>query len=240
MRAMMALMHPTPTTPTHPAPRSVVMLGATGAVGQEVLHALLALPQAVQVTTLGRRPVDTPAHARLRQHVVEVHTPSSYAARLQGQQAAICTFGVGQPSKVSQAEFLRVDKDAVLAFAVACKQAGVEHFELLGSVGADAASRSHYLRTKGELRDALVALQFKRLSIFQPSMILTPANRYGLSQALTLALWPKLSFLLGGGLRKYRGIAVGSLGAAMARNLFVPGPSVEVLHWPEFMALTTP
>ncbi len=236
---MMAVMHPTHPSAPRPAPGSVVLLGATGAVGQEVLRALLDLPQAVQLTTLGRRPVNTPAHARLQQRVVDVHTPASYAPWLQGQQAAICTFGVGQPSQVSRSEFLRVDKDAVLAFAVACKQAGVEHFELLGSVGADAASRSHYLRTKGELRDALVALQFKRLSIFQPSMILTPANRYGLSQALTLALWPKLTFLLGGGLRKYRGIAVGTLGAAMARNLFVPGPALEILHWPEFMALST-
>lgn len=236
---MMVLMHPTAPTPTYPAPHSVVMLGATGAVGQEVLQALLGLPQTVQVTTLGRRPLDIAAHDRLRQQVVDVHAPASYAPWLQGRQAAICTFGVGQPSKVSQAEFLRVDKDAVLAFALACKQAGVAHFELLGSVGADAASRSHYLRTKGELRDALVALQFKRLSIFQPSMILTPTNRYGLSQALTLALWPKLTVLLGGALRKYRGIAVGTLGAAMARNLLVPGPAVEILHWPEFMALTS-
>jgi hypothetical protein len=31
-------------------------------------------------------------------------------------------------------------------------------------------------------------------------MILTPSNRYGLAQAITLAVWSKLNFLLQGGL----------------------------------------
>ena len=82
--------------------------------------------------------------------------PESYRHLLAGNQAAICTFGVGQPSKVSQAEFLKFDKDAVLTFATACKQAWVKHFELLGVLGADSKSRIFYLRTKGELRDALL------------------------------------------------------------------------------------
>jgi uncharacterized protein YbjT (DUF2867 family) len=233
-------MNQKPDTPIVSSPSSVVMMGATGAVGQEVLSALLSMPQPIQITTLGRRPAAVPAHDRLLQHVVDVHQPQTYQHYLQGQQAAICTLGVGQPSKVSQAEFIRVDKDAVLAFAVACKQGGVKHFELLGSVGADHKSRSLYLRTKGELRNALVALRFERLSIFQPSMILTPSNRYGLAQGLTLAIWPTLGHLLIGSLRKYRGVTVSTLGLAMARNLFAGGQGVEILHWPDFMALAMP
>ncbi len=138
---------------------------------------------------------------------------------------------------MSKEEFVRVDRDAVIAFATASKQAGIAHFELLGSVGANAKSSSFYLRSKGELQDALVALQFKRLSLFQPSMILTPINRYGISQGLLLAVWPRLSPLLGGSWKKYRGIRVETLGAALAANLFSSGSGVEILHWSEIMAL---
>jgi hypothetical protein len=90
---------------------------------------------------------------------------------------------------------------------------------------------------KGEIHDGLESLGFARLSLFQPSMILTPTNRYGVKQALTLAVWPQLKPLLCGPLRKYRGIPVGQLGAAMARNLVAPGSGVEHLHWDEFVAL---
>lgn len=218
-------------------PLRVLLLGATGAVGQQVLEVLLAQEAAVQVTTLGRRTVDRPAHARLAQHRVDIHDRASYEAHVAGHDAAICTLGVGQPSKMDREAFVRIDKDAVLAFAKACRAAGVRHFELLGSVGSDADSRSFFLRTKGELQVALASLGFERLSLFQPSMILTPNNRYGLSQAITLAVWPKLDGLLQGHLRRYRGIPVQTLGAAMARNLWQAHVGVERLYWPDFMAL---
>jgi uncharacterized protein YbjT (DUF2867 family) len=219
------------------APLRVVMLGASGAVGQQVLMALIHAATEVAVTTLGRRAVDVRAHARLSQHVVDIHDPASYAPRLAGQQVAICTLGVGQPSKMSKAEFIRVDKEAVLSFAKACKQAGVKHFELLSSVGVDADSRSFYLRTKGALQVALRAMGFDRLSLFQPSMILTPSNRYGWSQALTLAVWPKLDGLLRGRLQRYRGIRVAELGRAMAINALIDGEGLEYLQWPDFKRL---
>lgn len=218
-------------------PLRVVMLGATGAVGQQALAALIHGTEAVQVTTLGRRPVDLPAYARLVQHRIDIHDPSSYAGYLVGQQVAICTLGVGQPSQMSKAEFTRVDKDAVLAFAQACRKAGVNHFELLSSVGVDSRSRSFYLRTKGELQEALQALDFERLSLFQPSMILTPTNRYGWSQALTLAVWSKLDGLLRGRLRRFRGIEVEELGRAMAVNASNEGSGLEILQWPDFKRL---
>ena len=218
---------------------SIVMLGASGAVGGAVLKALYVHPQAHQLTLLVRRNLPSVKSVKTRQHTVDVFDPARYQHLLAGHHAAVCTFGVGESSKVSNDEFIRVDKTAVLAFATACKAAGVRHFELLSAVAANAQSPSFYLRIKGELNQALVALDFERLSLFQPSMILTPTNRYGLMQGLTLAVWPKLQPLLAGPLRKYRGIAVDDLGAAMAKNLFIPGSGVEVLHWNDFEILKT-
>jgi uncharacterized protein YbjT (DUF2867 family) len=215
------------------------MLGASGAVGSEVVNTLLATPELKTLSLLNRRPLTLANDARLSQHVVNVMEPASYARWLAGHQVAICTLGVGQPSKMTKAEFVRIDKDAVIDFARACRQAGVEHFELLSAVGANPDSSSLYLRTKGELEQALKDLDFERLSVFQPSMILTPTNRYGLSQALILALWPRLDPLLRGGWRKYRGIPVATLGAAMARNLLKEQRGLEVLQWDHFVALTS-
>lgn len=219
------------------APLSVVMLGATGAVGSEVMRALLTQTSLLAITSLVRRSDPTFKDGRLTQHLVDVLSPASYQHLLAGHDVAICTLGVGQPSKVSTETFTRVDKDAVLAFAHACKQAGVRHFQLLGSVGADAGSRNFYLRSKGELQDALVALQFEQLSIFQPSMILTPTNRYGWVQGLTLAVWPRLNPILQGSWQAYRGVKVSTLGAAIAHNAMVAGQGLGVLRWPEFQAM---
>jgi uncharacterized protein YbjT (DUF2867 family) len=218
------------------SPLSVAMLGASGAVGGAVVRALLGRPELQRLTLLNRRVLpDLPPTAR--QHTVDVFDPATYSPLLAGHTAAVCTFGVGEPSKVTAAELVRVDHDAVLAFAKACRAAGVAHFELLGAVGASSASRIHYLRTKGQLVDALTALGFPRLSVFQPSVIVTPTNRYGLSQAATLAVMPLLSPLLVGGAKKFRSVAVDQLGRAMALNLLTDGQGFETLHWPDFQRL---
>jgi len=216
---------------------SVVQLGATGAVGGHVVHTLTQMPDVEQITLLGRRPLEGVPSDKIRQSVVDVFDPVSYRDDLDGHDHAICTLGVGQPSKMDRADFVKIDKTAVLDFASACKDAGVRHFELLGSVGADPRSRSFYLRTKGELEEGLRALSFERLTLVRPSMILTPTNRYGLSQAMTLAIWPVLSPVLLGRLKKYRGIAVDRLGKAIALNLRGPARGVDVLHWEEIDAL---
>lgn len=213
------------------------MLGATGAVGSEVVRALSGEPALERLTLLGRRELQGLTQSHIEQHCIDILDPDSYQTQVSGHQSAICTLGIGEPSKAGKEDFLRIDKQAVLDFAGLCRQSGVEHFLLLSSVGADAHSRSFYLRSKGELNDALRALDFKRLSLFQPSMIITAHNRYGFTQAATLAIWPTLSRLMFGPLNKLRGIAVSDLGTAMANNILSTGAGVETLHWKEIKDL---
>lgn len=211
----------------------IIFLGASGAVGTEALNVLLQGNATIDLLLRRNLPSATSAH----EHLVDVLDPATYRRHITGHDVAICTLGVGQPTKVSKQEFTRVDKQAVLDFATACKAAGVKHFTLLGSTAADAKSSSFYLRSKGELRDAIAALGFERFSVFQPSMILTQQNRYGFSQAVMLAIWPLLSPLLIGGLKKYRGIRIEDLGRSIAQNITRDATGLEVFHWSEIMAL---
>jgi len=216
---------------------SIIMLGASGAVGTQALQALLERADVSRITVLGRSPIKDVKADHLEQHRIDIFEPHSYSSLLLGHDVAICTLGVGQPSKVSKEEFLKIDKQAVIDFARGCKAAGVRHFQLLASIGIDAESRSFYLRSKGELVEELKAMQFDRLSIFMPSMILTPSNRYGFSQAVVLKLWPILNPILIGSLRKYRGVKVKDLGHAIAANSFTDYHGVEKLSYQDFERL---
>lgn len=221
-------------------PISVVMIGGTGAVGGQVVEALCKLDAVSRVTLLGRSEVPGVNRAKVRQHIVDVLDPSSYEEPVMGHTVAISTFGVGQPSKMSKEEFTRIDKTAVVDFASACKRSGVRHFQSLGSIGINENARSFYLRSKGQLEAELRALRFERLSLFHPSMILTPTNRYGIMQGITLKVWPVLSRLFFGPLRKLRGIHTSTLGRAFANNVLHPGAAVEVLEWDDFVKRVAP
>ena len=213
---------------------SIIILGATGAVGGEALKSLIATNQFEKITLLGRRNVEGISNKKITQHKMDIFNVNSYENVLLNHSIAICTLGVGEPSKVSKEDFIKIDKKAVIDFAKACKKAGVRHFELLSSVSIDVKSSSFYLRTKAELVEVLKDLNFERLSVFQPSMILTPTNRYGILQGITLAVWPKLNFLLKGSAMQYRGVKVEQLGKAMARNIYKNETGYETLTWEDF------
>lgn len=216
----------------------IVMMGATGAVGGQAVEQLRKMTEISSLTLLGRRKVEAWEGGKIDQHSIDIHEPDSYSNLLPGHQIAICTLGVGEPSKISKEDFLKIDKEAVYKFAEACKNAGIKHFELLASVGISENSSSFYLRSKGELVAAIDALKFERFSVFQPSMILTPTNRYGLLQGITLKVWPMLTPLLFGKGRKYRGIPVDVLGKSMAMNVLRPHSGTEYLEWDDFYAIT--
>jgi len=213
------------------------MLGASGAVGTETLNSLLQHNNIQRLTLLGRRTIPEINVDYVQQHTIDIFNSDSYLNFLQSHTVAICTLGVGQPTKVSKEDFVKIDKIAVLDFAKACKNAGIKHFELLASAGISPKSISLYLRTKGELVEELKALNFERLSIFQPSMILTPYNRYGMSGAIFLKVWPLLSPFFICSLQKYRGIPVKVLGQAIAKNVFIENDGFEILHWNEFYSI---
>ncbi|WP_310475776.1 nucleoside-diphosphate sugar epimerase [Sandarakinorhabdus sp.] len=91
-------------------------------------------------------------------------------------QIAVCALGTTRAKAGSDAAFRAVDRDAVLAFARAAQKAGVTHFILVSSVGANPNSSLLYPRTKGEVEVALAAMGFARLDILQPGLLIGPSG----------------------------------------------------------------
>jgi uncharacterized protein YbjT (DUF2867 family) len=224
------------------------VLGGTGAVGSALVRELLASPVWSPVLILVRRPTeafagDPGAHKLLVRMIdmanLEWDTRSALAdvawAESDLPASGFCTLGVGQPRKVPRAEFRRVDVDYPAAFARACKDAGVAHMSLLSAVGANAASRSYYLRVKGEAEAAVSAPGFPRVSLFRPSQLMTRQIRYGLQDHIAQRLFPRISRFLPS---RYREVHVEELARAMRINAEqVSEDPVQVLYRADFAAL---
>lgn len=155
--------------------RKVLLAGATGLVGGQILQALLADHSVSEVHVLSRRPLKI-RHPKLQVHQVDFkHLPEL-------PQVDDVYLALGTTIKVagSQAAFRAVDFEANLAVAEAAFVAGARRLGLVSAGAASAQSRMFYNRVKGELEDALKALPFTTLVIAQPSMLLD--YRKGLNQ----------------------------------------------------------
>jgi uncharacterized protein YbjT (DUF2867 family) len=155
--------------------RTVVIAGATGLVGKEILAGLLADRSVAAVHSLGRR---KPAieHPKLTAHVVD------FAALPSMPPADEVYLALGTTIKVagSQAAFRAVDYEANLAVAAAALAAGVRKVGLVSAMGADPDSKVFYSRVKGELEGKLAQMPFEGLIIARPSLLV--GNRELLGQ----------------------------------------------------------
>jgi uncharacterized protein YbjT (DUF2867 family) len=173
--------------------RTVLVAGASGLVGREILQGLLVDPSVAAVHSLGRSKL-TVRHPKLTQHRVDFKAPStgSGQAASTGSGQALPTLprldeafvALGTTIKVagSQEAFRAVDYDAVVAIAKAAKAAGARRLGVVSAMGANARSKVFYSRVKGEMEEALSALGFETLVIARPSLL--AGDREALGQPL--------------------------------------------------------
>ena len=170
----------------------VLVAGATGLVGREILADLLADKTVAAVHCVGRRPLDI-KHAKLTTHVVD------FAALPALPKVDECFIALGTTIKVagSQAAFRAVDFEAVVALARAARARGAMQLGVVSAMGASANSPIFYNQVKGEMEAAVSALGYASVCIAQPSMLagdraaLDQPLRSGERMALSVTRWLK-------------------------------------------------
>ena len=198
-------------------PRIALVAGATGMVGTQLLSILLDAPDYSRVYALTRRPYGR-EHPKLANRVV-VFTRMAEQLKGLAAQDAYCCIGTTIAAAGSEVAFRDVDIDAVLLFAEAARAAQVSRFIVVSSVGADTGSKKFYLRTKGEMEDAITAVGFSSVDILQPSLLLGQRKQLRPLELAASVLAPLVNPLLMGTREIYRAIpaevvAKGMLGAA--------------------------
>jgi len=146
-----------------------LIIGATGATGKDLVTQLLADDTYSEVHCFVRKPL-TLTHPKLHTHVVDFETPEAWADLLRGDVAFSCLGTTLAVAGSKEAQW-RVDYDYQYNFAKLCRNNGVPTFVLVSAAGAKAQSKLFYNRMKGQLEDAIKALGFARLLIFQPSVL---------------------------------------------------------------------
>lgn len=146
--------------------RAVLVAGATGLVGREILALLLADTRVTRVHTLGRKP-PAEQHPRLQHHQSDLRQIPS----LPTLHAAYIALGTTIKVAGSQAAFRAIDHDAVLAVAAAAHAAGATRLGVVSAMEADPQSWIFYNRVKGETEHALAQIGFATLVIARPSLL---------------------------------------------------------------------
>lgn len=191
----------------------ILLAGASGLVGKHVLDALLTAADVARVFAVTRRPLGR-EHSRLANRIVRF---DNMEAQLKGLvcHAAVCCLGTTLKQAGSQEEFRRVDVDYVLSFARVAKASQAQRFIVVSSAGADPQAKNFYLRTKGEMEQAVEGVGFVALDILQPGPILGLRGQIRPLDLGALLVMPLVNPFLRGARAAFRGISAQTVGAAV-------------------------
>jgi len=152
---------------------NVLILGATGMVGQAVLRECLLDDAVARVVTLGRTQI-AQGHRKLL-HIVHADLFALDAVERQLTDLDACFFCLGVSAVgMSEADYTRVTYDLTLSVAtvLARLDPGMT-FVYVSGTGTDSSERGRtmWARVKGRTENALLRLPFKSAYMLRPGMI---------------------------------------------------------------------
>jgi len=155
-----------------------LVIGATGAVGKDLVQQLSEDSTFERVDIFVRREVKIPA-AKVVAHIVDFDHPETWADQFKGDVLFSC-LGTTIRAAGSQDAQWKVDYTYQYEAAKAAKASGVKTYVLVSSVGANAKSKVFYTKMKGALDEAVQELGFEGCFILRPpSLIRKGSDRFG-------------------------------------------------------------
>ena len=155
-----------------------LVIGATGAVGKDLVDQLLQDDAFESVVVFVRRPLAI-QNPKLTVHVIHFDHPEQWRQQLQGDVLFSC-LGTTIRAAGSQEAQWKVDFTYQYEAAKAAREYSVKTYALVSSMGADPKSKIFYTRMKGELEEAVKQLGFPACFILQPpSLVRKGSDRFG-------------------------------------------------------------
>jgi len=151
----------------------VILLGATGMVGQGVLRECLLDPEVEIVLTIGRN-ASQQHHQKMRE---VVHTDLSDLSAIEGSLSGYdaCFFCLGvSAAGMSEEAYRRVTYDLTISVATTLAKLNPKMtFIYVSGAGTDGTERGRMMwaRVKGETENALLQMPFRVVYMFRPGYI---------------------------------------------------------------------
>ena len=147
-----------------------LVIGATGATGRELVNKLLIDEDFSQVTIFVRT-APTIKHKKLKIHKIEFKELKKYQDTIKGD-ILFSALGTTKKDAGGKEQQYEIDYNCQHEFAKIAAENGVAIYSLVSSVGANAKSSFFYPKIKGALEEAVKKLDFQKIDIFQPPMLI--------------------------------------------------------------------
>jgi uncharacterized protein YbjT (DUF2867 family) len=205
-----------------------VIVGATGSIGRELVPLVSSSPYYERLIILHRRPTQFAGLAKVEERIVDLARLKSVPSA--GASTVFCCIGTTQKKAGSTDAFREVDRDIPVALARWAAANGATTFVTISSLGADAHSKSVYLRTKGEMEEGVARAGVPSTYILRPSLLDGQREDFRLAEQVGNRALALINPLMVGPLRRYRSIRTRTVAGAMLACGEKGDPGVHIVE----------
>jgi uncharacterized protein YbjT (DUF2867 family) len=193
--------------------KTAIIFGSSGLVGNHLLNLLIKDNYYSKIKIFVRNK-NIFKNSKVEIIYMDFRKIDDYSHLIKGDDCFFC-IGTTKKDTPDKNEYRRVEYEIPVMIASVTKKNNITSFLYLSSLGSTTKTKNIYLKNKGEAEEALKNLNFSRLSIIRPSLMLGYRNKFRLGEFIGQLIFKNLSFLFQGSLKQYRAIDSKNVAKAM-------------------------
>ena len=194
---------------------NALVIGATGATGQELVSQLLEDESFNSVSIFVRNDPNI-THSKLKTYIIDFSKIEDYKNSIKGDVLFSCLGTTLRDAGSKEKQYL-VDLTYQFEFAKIASENGVPNYSLVSSTGANENSPFFYPKIKGKLEEAVKKLPFKTIQIFQPPTLIRQKDLIRTGEKIGIKIFGFLNYF--GILKSQKPLGVSNLAKIMVEQL---------------------
>ena len=193
--------------------KTALLFGASGLVGSHLLSLIIKNNNYNKIK-LFTRSETTISNSQIEIIKIDFNNLENHKDSIIGDDCFFC-IGTTRKNTPDKNEYIKVEYNIPVEVAKIAKENSINSFTYISSMGANPSASGLYLKNKGQAEEALKKLNFPKLSIMRPSILLGNRRENRIGEKIGIFVMKSFSPLFLGKMKKYKPIKVENVAKAM-------------------------
>ena len=186
--------------------KTAIIFGSSGLIGNELFKTILLKKSYDKIKVFVRSipEINNPKVEIIKTDFTNIE---QYKDKIKGDECFFC-IGTTKKDTPDKDEYRRIEYNIPVDVAKIAKVNSVNSFFYISSIGANPNASSNYLKNKGQVEEELKNLNFSKLAIIRPSLLIGNRKSFRLGEIIFTPIMNTLTIFAFGSLKKYKPIKI--------------------------------
>ena len=189
--------------------KTALIFGSSGLIGNKLLELLVKSNIYNKIKLFVRSKISN-SNPKIEIIKVDFTKLENHKDLIVGDDCFFC-IGTTRKNTPDKNEYIKIEYNLPVEIAKIAKSNSIRSFTYISSLGANPNASGLYLKNKGQAEQEIIKLNFSKLSIIRPSILVGDRKENRIGEKIGIFLMKILSPLFFGKMKKYKPIKVSNV-----------------------------